>query len=91
MNKGNYGTPLAFFLFGSAGLVVAIILMVIQQLLMSTLGVFYAPKGSAQQNGVKAALQAVKRMSMVYGAMGGIAFQLLHVSIIESFMQAIDS
>jgi malate permease and related proteins len=90
MNNGNYGTPLTFFLFGAAGLEIAIILMVIQQLLMSTLGVFYAAKGSAKQNGVKAALQAVKRMPMVYGAMGGIAFQLLHVPISKTFMQAID-
>jgi malate permease and related proteins len=41
---------------------------------MSTLIVFYAAKGSDQQTGEKAALQTVKKMPMVYGAMGAIAF-----------------
>ncbi|MCA1055197.1 AEC family transporter [Rossellomorea aquimaris] len=90
MNNGNYGTPLTFFLFGAAGLEIAIILMVIQQLLMSTLGVFYAAKGSAGNNGVKMALQTVKRMPMVYAAMAGIGLQLLHVPLGVTFMKGID-
>ena len=79
MNNGNYGTPLIFFLFGTVGMETAIVLMVLQQLLMSTLGVYYAVKGSPDHDGFKAALRAVRRMPMVYGAIIGLLFQWLHI------------
>jgi hypothetical protein len=81
MNNGNYGTPLVLFLFGVEGMKIAVVLMVIQQLLMSTLGVYYAAKGSPDHNGVKAALKAVRRMPMVYGAILGVAFNLLEIPL----------
>ncbi|WP_257348190.1 AEC family transporter [Pseudalkalibacillus decolorationis] len=90
MNNGNYGTPLTFFLFGAAGMETAIILMVIQQLLMSTLGVYYAAKGSSVDSGVKAALNAVKRMPMVYGAIIGLAFQWLHIPLEKGLLDGVN-
>ncbi|WP_240452222.1 AEC family transporter [Virgibacillus sp. YIM 98842] len=81
MNNGNYGTPLVLFLFGVEGMKIAIVLMVIQQLLMSTLGVYYAAKGSPDHDGVKAALKAVRRLPMVYGAILGVAFNLLEIPL----------
>ncbi|WP_347862046.1 AEC family transporter [Salimicrobium sp. PL1-032A] len=81
MNNGNYGTPLILFLFGTSGMEMAIVLMVLQQLLMSTLGIYYAAKGSEKNNGVKAALKSVKRMPMVYAAIIGIVFNRLDIPI----------
>ncbi|TDL31182.1 AEC family transporter [Jeotgalibacillus sp. S-D1] len=80
-NNGNYGTPLVLFLFGTAGLETAIVLMVLQQLLMSTLGVYYAAKGSDDADGVRAALQSIRRMPMVYGAILGFICNNLNVNI----------
>ncbi|MGR9048734.1 AEC family transporter [Halobacillus faecis] len=83
-NNGNYGTPLVLFLFGTAGMETAIVLMVLQQLLMSTLGVYYAAKGGGDKgDGMKAALRSVRRMPMVYGAIAGFLFQTFGISIGE--------
>lgn len=89
MNNGNYGTPLVLFLFGMEGMRIAIILMVLQQLLMSTLGVYYAAKGSPYHGGIKAAIKAVKKMPMVYGAILGITFNWLELPL-GNFMKGID-
>jgi predicted permease len=53
MNNGNYGTPLALLLFGVAGFEYAIVLMVAQQMLMATVGVYYAAKGSPENDGFR--------------------------------------
>jgi len=90
MNNGNYGTPVVLLLFGAAGLDYAIILMVIQQLVMCTVGVYYAAKGSEEGNGVRAAIRAVKRMPMIYGALLGCLLQTLHIKLGNSMTQAID-
>ncbi len=57
MNNGNYGTPVILLLFGAAGLDYGIILMVIQSLVMGTVGVYYAAKGSPNGDGVRSALR----------------------------------
>ncbi|WP_173915439.1 AEC family transporter [Halobacillus sp. Marseille-Q1614] len=80
-NNGNYGTPLVLFLFGAAGMETAIVLMVLQQLLMSTLGVYYAAKGSDSADGVTEALRSIRRMPMVYGALGGIVFNIFNIPL----------
>ncbi|MDQ0218187.1 AEC family transporter [Peribacillus cavernae] len=90
MNNGNYGTPVVFLLFGAVGLDYAIILMVIQQLLMCTVGVYYAAKGSPDGNGIKSALNAVKRMPIVYGGIAGFIFQQLHIPLNASILSAVD-
>ncbi len=90
MNNGNYGTPLALFVFGTTGLHYAVILMVVQQLVMCTVGVYYAAKGSPDNRGVKEALYAVKRMPIVYGAIIGIIFHFVPVPLPKEFRQAVD-
>jgi malate permease and related proteins len=77
-------------LFGAAGLDYAIVLMVIQSLVMCTVGVYYAAKGSLEGDGVRSAIRAVQRMPMVYGAMLGMAFQLFHIPLGSSVQQAVD-
>ena len=90
MNNGNYGTPVALFAFGAAGFDVAVILMVIQQLIMSTVGLYYAAKGSETAAGFRVAMVAVVRMPVVYGAILGIAVQLSHFSIPKEIYKPID-
>lgn len=90
MNNGNYGTPVVFLLFGAAGLDYAIILMVIQQLVMCTVGVYYAAKGSAEGNGFQSALRAVRRMPIVYGAALGYGFQLAQINLSNPITQSVD-
>lgn len=89
MNNGNYGTPVVFLLFGAAGLKYAIVLMVIQQMVMCTVGVYYAAKGSPEGNGIKSALRAVRRMPIVYGAITGILFKYTGISLTESMLAAV--
>lgn len=90
MNNGNYGTPVVLLLFGATGLDYAIVLMVIQQLVMCTVGVYYAAKGSPEGDGVRSAIRAVQRMPMVYGAAFGLVLQALHVELGSSITQAVD-
>jgi predicted permease len=90
MNNGNYGTPVIFLLFGAAGLDYAIILMVGQQLVMCTIGIYFAAKGSPEGNGVHTAIKAVCRMPIVYGAIAGTAFQFVNIPLSNSVMEAIN-
>ena len=75
MNSGNYGIPVVLMLFGEAGVDYAIVLMVNQSLLVSTIGIYIAAKGSPQGNGMKEALRSVFRMPMLYGAILGFFFK----------------
>lgn len=53
MNNGNYGTPVVLLVYGTAGLDTAVVLMVIQQLVMSTIGIYYAAKEALKQTALK--------------------------------------
>ncbi|MBY6036925.1 AEC family transporter [Fictibacillus nanhaiensis] len=90
MNNGNYGTPVALFAFGAAGLDYAVVLMVIQQLVMCTVGIYYAAKGSPENDGVTSTLRAVVRMPILYGAIAGVMFQQLDIKIRGSMAEALD-
>lgn len=68
---------------------VAIVLMVLQQLLMSTLGVYYAAKGSPFNVGSIDAAGQVLRMPMIYGATLGIVFNWLNIPL-GTLMKGID-
>ena len=90
MNNGNYGTPVALLLFGSVGFDYAVILMVIQSIIMSTIGVYVAARGSDIAGGMKETLGIVIRMPVAYGAVFGLLFQYTGVSISSSLMTTID-
>lgn len=81
MNNGNYGTPVILLVFGTAGMEVAVPLIVFQQMVMSTLGIYFAARGSSDGVGKNVVLEKVLKMPVVHGALLGIAFQLLHISI----------
>lgn len=89
MNNGNYGTPLVLFAFGVPALHYAVILMVIQQLIMATIGIYYAAKGSSENPSSKETMQKVLRVPIMYGALLGIIFHFWHVPISSTMMEAI--
>lgn len=92
MNNGNYGVPVILMFFGATGFNLAIILLVLQQFVMSTIGIYYAAKGSDRANdasSMKYALIRVIKMPVAYGALLGVIFQLLHIPLTESIMKSI--
>lgn len=90
MNSGNYGVPIVLFAFGSVGFDYAVIMMVIQSLLMNTIGLYYAARGSKETNSMKESLQKVVKMPVLYGATAGLILQLSGVEIPSFFMQSVD-
>lgn len=67
MNNGNYGTPVVLLVFGAVGLDIAVVLMVLQQLAMSTIGIYFAAKGSKESGGMKTVMKKVVRMPIAWG------------------------
>ncbi len=90
MNNGNYGTPVALLLFGAAGFDYAIILMVTQSIVMATIGVYVAARGSDIGGGIRDTLAIVLRMPVAYGAIFGLLFQYTGITISHSLMTTID-
>lgn len=91
MNNGNYGTPVLLVFFGSIGFNLGVIMMVLQQFVMSTVGIYYAAKGSSHNDiiGQKDVIKKVIRMPIAYGAFLGIIFQLCHIPLTKSIMTSI--
>lgn len=91
MNNGNYGTPVLLVFFGSLGFDLGVIMMVLQQFVMSTVGIYYAAKGSTHSDIVsqKDVIKKVIRMPVAYGAFTGIIFQLCHIPLSKSIMTSI--
>ncbi|MRH44266.1 AEC family transporter [Aquibacillus halophilus] len=91
MNNGNYGTPLVLIVFGEKGFHYAVILMVLQQLIMCTIGIYFAAKGGSESNGVKVSpLKEVIKVPIMYGALLGIALNAIDVNIGAEVMTAVN-
>lgn len=90
MNSGNYGAPVALFAFGDQGFHIAVIIMVIHSLFMNTLGIFFASYGSDDGANLKDALSKVYKMPVLWGAVIGLALQLIHMPIQFSVMNGVD-
>lgn len=89
MNSGNYGTPIILFAFGTVGFDYAVIMMVIQSILMNTIGLFYAAKGSSDTTNMKDSLMSIIKMPIIYGALVGIVCQLISLKVPNFLMQSI--
>jgi malate permease and related proteins len=89
MNSGNYGTPIILFAFGSAGFDYAVIMMVIQSLLMNTVGIYYAIKGSDEEFNLRESLVKIAKIPILYGALGGILFQVFGVEMPQFLMRSV--
>ena len=91
MNNGNYGTPVILVFFSATGFDLAVIIMVLQQFVMNTIGLYYAAKGSDYQDYVnqKEVLKKVLKMPIAHGAFLGIIFQLCHIPLGKSLLASI--
>jgi malate permease and related proteins len=90
MNSGNYGVPIILLAFGNVGVDYAVIMMVIQSFLMSTIGVYYAGKGSDRGYSIKESLLNILKMPMIYGSLLGIALQIQTIAVPDIVMKPID-
>ncbi|GEK33591.1 AEC family transporter [Kurthia sibirica] len=90
MNSGNYGAPVALFAFGQEGFHIAVIIMVLHSLLMNTLGIFFASMGSDDKPSLKTSLSKVYTMPVLWGAVIGLAMQLIHIPLHESILNGVD-
>lgn len=89
MNSGNYGAPVVLFAFGAVGFDYAVIMMVLQSLLMNTVGIFFASLGGEEKATWRESFQRVIRMPLIYAAFLGLALQLLHVHVPNTLMEGI--
>jgi malate permease and related proteins len=90
MNSGNYGVPVILFAFGETGFQYAVIMMVIQSLLMNTVGLYYAAKGSSKGTTLKESVMKILKMPVLYGSIAGLLFQLASISIPSFIYNGID-
>ncbi|CAK9885864.1 MAG: hypothetical protein XXXJIFNMEKO3_02281 [Candidatus Erwinia impunctatus] len=65
--------------------------MVLQQFVMSTIGIYYAAKGSDRQENIsqKQVWKTVIRMPVAYGAFAGILFQQCHIPLTPSILNSV--
>ncbi len=78
MNVGNYGLPIIAAACGSAGLERGAVVMVVHQMLMFSLAVYFAARGSL---GSKAAWQKVLQMPTAYAAILALLLRALHYGL----------
>lgn len=82
-NAGNYGIPVALFAFGTAGMEREIIMLVFQNLLVSTLGIYLATK--SHQNWRNALLR-VFQLPPFYAVLAAILIRLLSIQLPETIL-----
>jgi predicted permease len=73
-NAGNYGIPLSAFAFGALGRSTAVLFIVAQSVLMYTLGVYVAARGTA--GSVLDAVTRVVRLPLVYAVAAAAAVRV---------------
>ncbi|CAM4362918.1 AEC family transporter [Lacicoccus alkaliphilus] len=89
-NSGNYGTPVALFALGAVAFDYAIVLMVLHGFVISTVGIFIASFGSGATITVKEALINIFKIPVIHGAVAGVVFQLLDISLDAGIMDIIE-
>lgn len=90
MNSGNYGVPVILFAFGETGFQYAVIMMVIQSLLMNTVGLYFAAKGSKSGATLKDSLVKILKMPVLYGSISGLLMQIGSVEVPVFLYNGID-
>lgn len=87
VNAGNYGVPFIQFAYGNDGVARAAIYFTINSMLANTVAVYIA---SAGHSNMRASLRAVSKMPVVYAAVLGFTFNLLHWSLPDTLARALD-
>ncbi|WP_079710436.1 AEC family transporter [Paraliobacillus ryukyuensis] len=89
MNNGNYGTPLVLLVFGEIGFNYAVILMVLQQLIMCTIGIYIAAQGSEQKQQTSP-LKEVLKVPIIYGALAGMLCNIIDITLPDEVTSVIN-
>jgi hypothetical protein len=74
-NTGNYGIPVSNFAFGETGRATAVVALSVQAVLIYTLGVYIAGRGSA--GGVAAGVRQVFSVPLVYAVVAALGVRWL--------------
>ncbi|ALS22956.1 MULTISPECIES: AEC family transporter [Paenibacillus] len=77
-NAVNYGLPLVLLAFGTLGLEKASIYVIIQMIIVNTIGIYFAARS---QFSVKNAIQSVFSLPAIYAAMLAVALRTLDVDL----------
>lgn len=85
-NSGNFGIPVVLFAFGQKGLVYAMPMMIIHNVLMSTFGIYFAASG---KGGLKTALRTVIAQPQNYAVILGILMQQFHIPLPANIFQSV--
>ena len=86
MNAGNYGLPVVFFAFGEEGLARAAVMVTLNVLVSSSLGVYLNVRGRAP---ARLALRQVASVPLVYAAILGLAMNWMGMVPPEPIEKAI--
>lgn len=84
MNSGNYGVPIILFSLGNEGYVYAIIIMVLMDFNMNTLGVYIASSGGTNKRKLSDSLLNTMKSPVVIATILGIVFNILNIQIIPT-------
>ena len=87
INAGNMGLPIGYLGFGDIGLEVAIIFLVANTTLYSTVNIFIASRAS---NVSKTAFLEPLKYPMIYASVAGVIFNLAHFTVPESLLKSIN-
>lgn len=78
LNAGNFGIPVALFAFGTAGMEREVIMLVFQNLLVSTLGVYFA---SASHRNWRDALKKVFQLPPFYALLAAFLIRIFQIEL----------
>ncbi|MCL5950641.1 MAG: AEC family transporter [Chloroflexi bacterium] len=87
VNAGNYGLPLILFAFGQEALALAVIFFTASTVLIQTLAVFIAARGTASAT---AAVTNVFKMPLVYAVVLGLVFNEIGFTVPDPIMKSVD-
>lgn len=87
VNAGNYGLPLILFAFGEEALARAVVFFVVSTVLIQTLAVFIAARGTG---GAGQALLNIFRMPLVYAVLLALVFNEMGLAVPDPLMKALD-
>lgn len=86
-NTGNYGLPVNLFAFGEAGLVRAALVVTVNSMLRSSLGVYLAARGTS--SGRRETWRRVLSVPVIYAAVVGLVFNLTGLALPEPVFRAV--
>lgn len=85
-NTGNYGLPVNLFAFGQAGLARAALVVTVNSLVRSTLGVFIAARGQAAS--LRESLKSVLSVPVIYAAVIGVIVNVTGLQLPQPILKA---